>query len=466
MSISLSVINSSSVYDTKQTLFNPAYRASLADRYPRQPKTRDLRHGINLLDLYAGCSTPGQVRTVFKRTLREDLTKGPGLSYNQASDLTSILSANSTFSLSGVSGFWDNETTARNMSFVALDKLPEFQDIREIYLFLCEARDSGIPLSHEDRVALNVAIGKMKMKMQEEILGKDGGGAEFLRSNGFSGLVTNKRTFLDKRSLGSILRAFLPGIIDENNPLAFVPHEVEQEWWDDRDYAKRQVLKALHSVPGLSPHLETYEKLVLIKQSRDFTRREQTEFTVALDNVSDILRKEVLNKGGGGEFLYSNKLGGLVGNKRTFLDKKNSLGAVLRAFLPGIIDENNPHALKPHEVEHECWDDRDYAKRQVLRALHSVPGLSPHLEVYEKLSGTKQSRLLIKNEQVELDNAIRGISDILRKEVLDKGVAKELLYFNGLEGLVTHKRTFLDKLGSLGAVLRAFLPEVSQRLME
>ena len=312
-------------------------KATVIDDFAHLFTANGPQDGIDLCNYYER-----RPRNVFKQTLR-DLSKGRGLSYEQAIQLTAIRRANKDFTLRGIKGFWDNKTTAGNMTYCAMDSInkwkekeieledDEFKKTRELYLYLRNKKGKE-ELTPEESFALNVLTAKLSDILRSEVL-KNGGGEVFLKQSKLRGLVVNHRDFLDKQSsLGSILRAFLPGIIDEENEFALQPHEVEDDWWNNQDYAKRQVFRQLSKLNGMKELLKEYKKL------KDENPINKKAFDITIQKIADILRSEVLENGGGEVFLRKSKLYGLVVNHRDFLDTKGNLGSVLRAFLPEVAE--------------------------------------------------------------------------------------------------------------------------------
>ena len=77
-------------------------------------------------------SNPGRVlRRALTMNAAED-----GLSYKSCQALKTLLDEG--FVLNGTRGVWDNITTARNMTFVALDTIPGFRKPRTSYVRLLQ----------------------------------------------------------------------------------------------------------------------------------------------------------------------------------------------------------------------------------------------------------------------------------------------------------------------------------------
>lgn len=415
--------------------------------------------GSNLIEIY------GEGTSKEKRSLRRYLTEASndgGINYSQAIELNTLL--NNGFNLIGINkdngGVWSNVNTARNMFYVALDKAaPELKEKREEYLNLKIRIDKNPFVSLAEIKRLSELTEDIADLIREKILGKPGGGIKFIKDSRLISLVTYQRDFLASMSFGSLLRSFLPGIIDEYNEFALMPHEVEDYWLEDKEYEKRQLIRALSNFPGMKELLNDYMVLKEKEKVGSLKNGDKQSLNIVIGEISSIVRSEILKKlGGGKEFV--DKIG---------VHKKHGLGAILRDALPGIVDENNTFAIQPHELESFWWQEEDYAKIQFLKALNKIEGMEELLEGYfllkeeeRKLKESDTNAELSQTDKDILDTITAEISKIIRSEILDKaGSGKKFIEDSKLKGLTPVKRDFLnDKTNSLGALLRAFLPGV------
>ncbi len=302
-------------------------------------------------------------------------------------------------------GYWQNENTARNYVLAVLDSLPGF----------LKARGKG------DVAAMAEIYRKHVINYRDPDNGTYGGQNLFFRKMGVQGLWGVKRTYLAKTSQPlSLLRLAVPEILDLNLPGALKPWEVERTFFNHEDSVCFFIRETLDAIPGF-------------KDAR------------IANNIKDmaaLYRSNVSNYPGGHHqyFIDKGNLNGIF-SKKSFLERNNSTGAYLRKVFPGLIDEDNPDALAPHEVEHGWWNSRDYAVKMILRALDS--NLDGFYEA--RLQGDKQKMAAIYREKVK--NYKRGQNAFFR----------EIAGLNGLFGKV---RPYLDKVCSAGALIELAVPGI------
>lgn len=357
--------------------------------------------------------------------------------------------------------WWNNKEYAEKQVLRALTNVDyDLKVLLNDYSILYEKKLKA-KLSKEEEKSLCTVTDEIANIVRNKILLADGGGIEFLRVSGFSGLVGAQREFFDRvNSIGSVLRCFVPDLVDEDNEHALQPHELEDDWWNNENYARVQVFRTLSKLNGFQTYLSQYFTLA----SNEKREKESDSFNSAISGIANIVRRDILQlPGGSDEFLKQSGFYGLVVHKRDFLDKRCSLGSVLRHFIPGLVDEDNEHALQPHELEEDHWYDLEYSRKQFFRVLGKVDGIPGLLEKYIMLqAGTEQIRNKRKNELVFVS---LEMAKIIRKNILQNpGAGTAFIKQAGLGGLTDNKSGFLDKSNSLGALLRCFLPEVAQQL--
>ncbi len=138
-----------------------------------------------------------------------------------------------------------------------------------------------------------------------------------------------------------MLKLVVPGLVDIKNPDALHPLEVERDYWDNPENAKRHIFMALDRISSFKEARERND----IKAMADLYRT----FVIGYRANKPIGRLT------GGQVIYFLEVGqlrSLMGNARKILGYKvNSPAALLRLAIPGLIDDSNPDALKSSEVE-------------------------------------------------------------------------------------------------------------------
>ncbi len=316
-------------------------------------------------------------------------------------------------------GLWQHEITARNFIYLALDTIPGFKQARE---------ENNIKVMAE---LYRTYVIKYQVKDKQKY-DENGQLGFFFEVGKLNSLIANPRPFLKKvNSPPAILQFALPGLIDLKNPDALDPLEVGNDYWTDPQNAKFHIYQVLDTIPGFKEAREKNN----IKLMADLYRTHVMGYKVK-DNLK-------YNNGQVGFFLEEGGLGSLMKNAAVkYLDKKNSPAALLRFALPGLIDEENPDALAPLEVENDYWTDPQKAKDRITQALDTIPGF----------------------EQARLENNVKLMADLYRKYVIKYSAVDKQKYSNGqvgffsevggLKGLMIHYREFLDKKHSPAAILR------------
>jgi len=316
-------------------------------------------------------------------------------------------------------GLWQNEITARNFIYLALDTIPGFKQARE---------ENNIKVMAELYRSHVIKYQLKDAKKYDE----NGQLGFFFEVGKLNSLIANSRPFLKKvNSPPSILQFALPGLIDLSNPDALDPLEVGNDYWTDPQNAKFHIYQVLDTIPGFKDARDTNNIKVMAELYRKY---------VMGYKVKDSVR---YNNGQVGFFLEEGGLSSLMRNASVkYLDKKNSPAALLRFALPGLIDEENPDALAPLEVENDYWTDPHKAKERIIQALDTVPGF----------------------RQARLENNVKAMAELYRKYVIKYSAVDKQKYSNGqvgffsevggLKGLMIHYREFLDRKHSPAAILR------------
>jgi len=215
-----------------------------------------------------------------------------------------------------------------------------------------------------------------------------------------------------------------PGLVDENAEGALRPWEVGSTLEDER-LAKKVILEACDHIPGF------------------YNARTQKENNIKA--MADAYRKFFFGEESRAQVKFFKSFAGLRGlltAPHDYLDKSGSVAALLRFALPGLINENDPDALHPWEIE-ESWSDQRLAKKAIIQALDKIPDF----------------------QEVRIHHDVEGMAQAYRKHLLGKDSvypAGQNEYFSKigkLSGLMTHNK-FLDKIGSAAALLRFALPEI------
>ena len=221
--------------------------------------------------------------------------------------------------------------------------------------------------------------------------------------------------------------------------------------WDNRTTAKNFCYVALDSIPGFRSPRVAYVRLLQTASRRGLTDHELKKLdghraTLASLIYENILRNE---KGAGTEFIKRNGLSTIVANPRSFLSRTDSLGAVIRFALPGLIDEERQGCIRPHHIEHYHLNDPEYCKRLFFRTLRAEVGES--LDTYLACApGNTSSR---KRARVELASAIR------ERIIKPNGGGEVWLVAQEISSLISREALELP-CESFGGLLRRFLPVV------
>ena len=136
------------------------------------------------------------------------------------------------------------------------------------------------------------------------------------------------------------MRLALNGLIDLTNPDALDPLEVELNYWTDSKNAIYHILKALDTIPGFKEARERNDIKTMADLYREHVIRYKSKGTAKY------------REGGQVAFFYEvGGLSGLINKSQDYLLKINSPALLLRLALRNLINDENPDALKSHEVE-------------------------------------------------------------------------------------------------------------------
>ena len=221
--------------------------------------------------------------------------------------------------------------------------------------------------------------------------------------------------------------------------------------WDNRTTAKNFCYVALDSIPGFRGPRVAYVRLLQTATRRELTDQELKKLDGHRATLASLIYENILSngKGAGTEFIKRNGLGTLVANPRSFLSRTESLGAVIRFALPGLIDEERQGCIRPHHIEHYHLNDPEYCKRLFIRTLRAEVG-GP-LDTYLACApGDTASR---KRARVELATAIR------ERIIKPNGGGEVWLAAQDINSLISREALQLP-CESFGGLLRRFLPEV------
>lgn len=175
--------------------------------------------------------------------------------------------------------------------------------------------------------------------------------------------------------------------------------------WDNRTTAKNFCYVALDSIPGFRGPRVAYVRLLQTASRRELTDQELKKLNGHRTTLASLIYENILHneKGAGTEFIKRNGLITLVVKPRSCLSRTDSLGAVIRFALPGLIDEERQGCIRPHHIEHYHLNDPEYCKRLLFSTLSAV--IDESLDTYlARDPGSTASR---KRARVELASAIR-----------------------------------------------------------
>lgn len=318
--------------------------------------------------------------------------------------------------------YWNDPDNARYHIFLALDAIEGF----------AEAREKNDIKKMAELYRLHVINYKSKKG------GQNGQIVFFEEKGGLKGLLGQKQSYIAKTdSPAAMLRFAIPGLIDEDNPDALKPLEVENNYWTDPDNAKRHILAALDKIEGFK---DAREKNDLETMARLYRQ-----------HVIPYKAKDQEKYPHNGQTAYFYEVGGMRGlmkEERPFLAKKGSAPALLRFALPGLIDEDNPKALHPLEVDGDYWKDANHVRSAVLKALDTIPGFKEAREKEDTgaMAGLYR-RHVIEYTSVNKDKYPWG------------GQFSFFAETGGLRGLLQGESDFFET-GSPGSLVRFVLPKL------
>ncbi len=264
-------------------------------------------------------------------------------------------------------GFWDNEIAVTNYVLAFLDeRLVDSSKIGdERYVFRNERNKRE---GRNIKVMVDI-LRKVGIEYKSSTPGEGGLKHFFLKEGKLAGLLNN-----DHRNIGiskmapSALLAFLAeneptiqGLVDANNKDAIKPWEIEEEYW-----TKDRIIEA--GVNALRWYVPEFREAMEMPQGPERIRA-----------MADAYRREVLDKGEGGQkklFIKTAGLNSLLKNAKGILDKNMSPGALLRFLsiqegspLIGLVNAEDKDALMPWEIEEDYWTTKERAVKAIVNAL-------------------------------------------------------------------------------------------------
>ncbi len=324
-------------------------------------------------------------------------------------------------------GFWANPDTAEHMIQAALDRVPGFAQARKnCYIKTMASIYRREVIEYEPQNPRN----------------RDRGQMTFFKEHGLGGLITtDSASYLSSRgSAAALLELAIPDLVDSENPNALQPYEILADFWNDPENARKYILKALDSIPGFQQAREQND----IGTMSNLYRTHVIEHSAKSGSQG-----RLASQGGQISFFMEKGLSGLIGNPRPFFngDVSNSPIQLLKFAIPSLVDDNNPVALNELDVRHDYWTEPDNAKKHVLQALYTI---SEFTEAHTNMDVGTMARLYREN--------------VLSYQSTSDGKYKggQIAFFvdNGMQGLFSRPRAYLDKYCSPAALLRITIPEL------
>jgi hypothetical protein len=130
---------------------------------------------------------------------------------------------------------------------------------------------------------------------------------------------------------------------------------------------------------------DSQDAYLSVKNARPNSRTKK----LAIHNLAQAVRDKILNRSGGGEgWLLKNGIASLISRDCLKL-RHQSFGGLIDRLIPDIVNRNDPKALQPHELHHGLWQEKRYARTQLLRAFASY---HPPLESVREYCSRKAER--------------------------------------------------------------------------
>jgi hypothetical protein len=242
-------------------------------------------------------------------------------------------------------GYWSRETVRAHM-IQALDGIPSFSQARL-----------------ENDIATMAQLYRNHVISYSSGTDSYGGQRAFLKDKaqmpyvGYVDEATGERVI---PTLDELLNDAIPGLVDDENDEALYPPEVTLGYWSDPDVCVRSLLRALYTVPGFKAAHEEYD----IAAMADLYRRHVVGFAAA-DGTLTAQR---------GFYQLHNLLSIANHKQRLGLDKGHLFQELLELSIPGLVDDENPDALRVNEISQRVWNDRDYVVKRLRQALYTIPG--------------------------------------------------------------------------------------------
>jgi len=303
-------------------------------------------------------------------------------------------------------GYWNNPENARYHILKALYKISGFEKAHK-------ANDIKLMAELYRRYVIAYRPGRQ---------------IGFFKDNGLApALLGHKKSYLAKaNSPASLVRFAIPKLIDRANPDALNPLEVDDTYWQDPLNIQRAYLGALYTIDGF----------------------ELAHVRGDIKTMAGLYREHVINHQPqnrekykwGGQRTFLCEVGGLAGLVRgsriSFLDGQVATPVrLIRLFIPRLVDDSNPDALKSLEIEKGYWDDPDNVKSHFFQALYSIRGFKTAHRRNDIARMAELYRRHVMNYQVH---------DKKRSGSLGPGQVAFFTECGGLGGVMRRPRDFIN----------------------
>ncbi len=163
-----------------------------------------------------------------------------------------------------------------------------------------------------------------------------------------------------------LLEHAIPGLVNEDDQEALSPTEVGINYWNDPEVVSRNVIRALHSLPGFKEAHEDYD----IATMAEIYRRDVLGFVTADGSQ-------------GGQKVFFEEMGLLsIANHKESLgyDQGHLFAEIISSCVPGLVDDENPEALALNELSRRVWHDEEYIAQRIRAGLLTIEGFADALE--------------------------------------------------------------------------------------
>ncbi len=309
-------------------------------------------------------------------------------------------------------GFWREKETAKNFFYAGLDSLDGFKTARE-------SNNTEKMYDIYKKEVLNYKAVSYKTNGQTAFY------YEVLCLGSF---ISGKIPYLKKKnSSAEVLKIFLPDLFN-----AFEPTELEHYYWNDPENTKHHVLRALDTLNGFKEARLARN----IKLMAEIFRREVINFKNTTKKYTD--------RNGQVAFFYEvGHLRGLMTTGTDYLSRTGNVRRLLDLAIEGLVDDNNPIALKTREVE-KVLNNPELAKKYILDGLDLIDGF--------------------KSARDKKD--IKTMADLYRRNVIkykSKHGSGQIAFFIercNLRGMICKERGYLEKTSSAYALIKFAIPEL------